>query len=120
MLFRSSAAGRLAQLGNSQDKHRPGRMRYAGSSFRSAALKVHDELKRLLESRCGSKRRRMGRISSAASEEQNVIYVHGDELVKWLDQLPARLNGPARAAVRQALRESRTALMNRAPRASDY
>jgi hypothetical protein len=62
----------------------------------------------------------MGRISSAAPEEQTVIYVHGDELVKWLDQLRARLNGPARAAVRQALREIRTALMNRAPRASDY
>ena len=35
----ASAAGRLAQLANSQDKHRPGRMRYAGSDFSPREMK---------------------------------------------------------------------------------
>jgi hypothetical protein len=92
-----------------------GRMRYPGSAFRSAALRVHDELKQLLGKPPWVQAVVVvvwGEFPQERYEEENVAYVRGDDLVNWLDDLPPRLNGPARAAVTQALREIRTKLAN--------
>ncbi len=89
-----------------------GRMRYSGNKFRAAALKVHDELKPVLERPQWVQAVVVvwGEFPQGLHEEENVVYLRGDELVPWLTDLSPKLNGPARAAVQAALGEIRPAI----------
>jgi hypothetical protein len=103
-LHNASVAGR--------DALSSGRLRFTGSSFRSAALTIHDELERRLERSAWVQAVVVvwGEFPQARHEEKKVVYVRGNELVSWLLELPALLNGPQCAAARDALREIRVAL----------
>lgn len=50
------------------------------------------------------------RDTQARHEEQDVVYLLGDELRPWLSGLPEKLNAPQRAALTTALREVRASL----------
>jgi hypothetical protein len=89
-----------------------GRLRYRGSDFRSSALRIHDELDRLLGRGTWVQAAVVvwGEFPQGRHEEGNVVYVRGEELLTWLRELPPRLTGPARAATAEALREMRIAV----------
>jgi hypothetical protein len=95
------------------DALRSGRVQYSGASFRGGALGV----KRALEQALGARAPWVqavvvvwGEFPQARHEEEDVVYVRGDELRAWLSQLPPRLNGPQRAALVTALQEARQGL----------
>jgi hypothetical protein len=54
-----------------------------------------------------------GDFPQSRHEERDVVYVRGDELRPWLEQLQVRVNAPQRAALVTALQEVRTALAER-------
>lgn len=51
-----------------------------------------------------------GDFPQARHEEQDVVYVSGDELRAWLAELPSKMNAPQRAALVTALQKARGAL----------
>jgi hypothetical protein len=88
-------------------------MLYSGGSFRAGAQGVKDAIERQLGWRAPWVQAVVvvwGDFPQAPHDEENVIYVRGDELRPWLEALPARLTGPQRAAVIAALREARDAI----------
>jgi hypothetical protein len=95
------------------DALRSGRLAFSGGAFRSGAKKV----KLALEERLGTRAPWVqpvvivwGEFPQARREEQDVVYLRGDELRPWLSELPARLNAPQRAALMAALKEVRTSV----------
>jgi hypothetical protein len=95
------------------DALRSGRLLYSGGSFRGGAHGVKDAIERQLGWRAPWVQAVVvvwGDFPQARHDEENVIYVRGDELRPWLEGLPARLTGPQRAAVIAALREARNAV----------
>jgi len=86
-----------------------GRLRNDGGGFRAAAASLGEEL----EPMCG---RRpwvqavvviWGEFPQRRHEENRVTYVHGDELVGWLNEQPPRLSSTFVRTVAGALRELR-------------
>jgi hypothetical protein len=51
-----------------------------------------------------------GQFPQARHEEQDVVYLRGEELRSWLSELPVRLNAPQRAALVTGLQEVRISL----------
>jgi hypothetical protein len=90
-----------------------GRLAYSGGGFRGGALRI----KQALEERLGARAPWVqavvvvwGQFPQARHEEQDVVYLLGDELRPWLSGLPEKLNAPQRAALTTALREVRASL----------
>ena len=48
-----------------------------------------------------------GDFPQARHEEQNVIYLGGEELRSWLSEQPSKINGPQQAALVTGLQELR-------------
>jgi hypothetical protein len=95
------------------DALRAGRLVFAGGSFRAAARTVKDEVERQLGWRAPWVQAVVvvwADFPQVQHEEQNVVYVSGEELLRWLNGLPERMNRPQRAALIAALREVRDAL----------
>jgi hypothetical protein len=95
------------------DALRSGRLAYSGGGFRGGALRI----KQALEERLGARAPWVqavvvvwGQFPQARHEEQDVVYLLGDELRPWLSGLPEKLNAPQRAALTTALREVRASL----------
>ena len=98
------------------DALRSGRMTFSGGSFRFGAMRI----KRLLEQRLGARAPWVqavavvwGDFPQGRHEEQEVVYVRGDQLRSWLAELPQKVNAPQRAALVTALQEIRASLSNR-------
>jgi hypothetical protein len=105
LLHTTAAAGR--------DALRSGRIVYSGGSFRAGARGVKDAIERELGWRAPWVQAVVvvwGDFPQARHEEENVVYVRGEELYAWVEGLPEKLNAPQRAAVVAALRETRMAL----------
>jgi hypothetical protein len=98
------------------DALRSGRLAFPGWMFRNGAKRI----KLALEERLGSRAPWVqavvvvwGDFPQAHHNEQDVVYVRGDELRTWLATLPQKINGPQRAALVTALQEVRTSLSAR-------
>lgn len=105
LLHGTSAAG--------DDALRSGRIAYTGGSFRFGALQI----KKALEERLGFRAPWVqavaviwGDFPQARHQEQDVVYLRGDQLRPWLSELPQKVNAPQRAALVTALNEVRTLL----------
>jgi len=105
LLNGTAAAGR--------DSLRSGRLAYPGRNFRGAAWRI----KELLEQRLGFRAPWVqavvvvwGDFPQRRHEEEDVMYVQGEELITWLSDLPAKATAPQRAAYVTALREVRESL----------
>lgn len=95
------------------DALRSGRLAFPGGTFRFGAKKVKVALQERLGSRAPWVQGVVvvrGEFPQARHEEHDVVYVRGNELIPWLAELPARFNGPQRAALVTALREVRKSL----------
>jgi hypothetical protein len=95
------------------DALRSGRLAFAGGVFRSGAKRI----KLGLEERLGTRAPWVqavvivwGEFPQARLDDQNVVYLRGDELLPWLSELPTRLNAPQRSALITALQEVRTSV----------
>jgi hypothetical protein len=95
------------------DALRSGRLTYPGIRFRAGARAV----KQAVEQRLGARAPWVqavvvvwGEFPQARHEEQDVVYLRGDELRSWLAELPRRINAPQRAALATALQEVRAGL----------
>lgn len=98
------------------DALRSGRLFFSGGAFRSAARRMNEEIERELGSRAPWVQAVVvvwGDFPQARHEEENVVYVRGEELVLWLEQLPEKLNRPRRAACTAAVQEVRGSLRAR-------
>jgi Nuclease-related domain len=92
------------------DALRSGRLAFHGGVFRYGAKRI----KVALEERLGARAPWVqavvvvwGDFPQARHEEQDVIYLRGEELRSWLSELPSRINAPQRAALVTGLRELR-------------
>jgi hypothetical protein len=86
---------------------------YAGGVFRGSAKRIKVELERSLGHRGPWVQAVVvvwGAFRQRHHEEEDVVYVAGDQLIPWLAGLRPRLNAPQRAALVTALKEARTAL----------
>jgi hypothetical protein len=95
------------------DALRAGRLLFRGGSFRAGARTVKDVVERRLGSRAPWVQAVVvvwADFPQLRYEEESVVYVSGEELRRWLDALPERLNAPKRAAVVAAVREVRAAV----------
>jgi hypothetical protein len=95
------------------DALRSGRILYRGVAFRSGAKRVNVELEKRLGFRAPWVQSVVvvwGDFPQAHHEEQDVVYVRGEDLVLWLGGLPEKANAPQRAALTTALQEVRTTL----------
>jgi hypothetical protein len=95
------------------DALRSGRVLYRGNAFRSGARRVNAELERKLGFRASWVQAVVviwGDFPQSHHEERDVVYLRGEQLTAWLEGLPAKLNGPQRAAYVTALREVRESL----------
>jgi hypothetical protein len=109
LLHGTSAAGR--------DGLRAGRLVYGGVGFRAGAKRVNSALADRLGFGAPWVQPVVvvwGDFPQERHEEQNVVYVRGEQLVGWLTGLPDRINAPQRAACVTALREVRKALQGSA------
>jgi membrane protein implicated in regulation of membrane protease activity len=95
------------------DALRSGRMTYPGASFRGGALHV----KLALETQLGFRAPWVqavavvwGDFPQARHEEEDVVYLRGDQFLGWLASLPEKVNAPQRAAYVTALGEVRSVL----------
>jgi nuclease-like protein len=95
------------------DALRSGRLTFAGGSFRFGAKRV----KVLLEERLGFRAPWVQAVAvvwadfpQGQHEEQDVVYLRGDQLRPWLSALPQKMTAPQRAALETAIREVRTSL----------
>lgn len=98
------------------DALRSGRLTFAGGSFRFGAKKI----KQLLEQRLGFRAPWVqavavvwGDFPQGRHEEQDVVYLRGDQLRSWIAELPQKVNAPQRAALVTALQEIRELLSTR-------
>lgn len=95
------------------DSLRCGRLSFAGAALRGAARNVKDALERQLGFRAPWVQPVVviwGDFPQRRHEEQGVVYVSGDELLPWLQTLPAKATAPQRAAFIAALRQVREEL----------
>jgi hypothetical protein len=95
------------------DMLRAGRLAYPGGAFRAGAKRI----KLMLEERLGARAPWVqavvvvwGQFPQRRHNEQDVVYLRGDELRPWLSELPMKLNAPQRAALVTALQELRKSL----------
>jgi hypothetical protein len=105
LLHGTSAAG--------SDGLRAGRLVYGGAAFRGGARRVNSALAGRLGFGAPWVQPVVvvwGDFPQERHEEQNVVYVRGEQLVGWLTGLPERINAPQRAACVTALREVREVL----------
>jgi hypothetical protein len=105
LLHGTSAAG--------SDGLRAGRLVYGGAGFRGGARRVNSALAGRLGFGAPWVQPVVvvwGDFPQERHEEQNVVYVRGEQLVGWLTGLPERINAPQRAACVTALREVREVL----------
>jgi hypothetical protein len=95
-----------------QDALTAGRLKYPGRTSRGAARRIRTELERRVGRTAWVQGVVVvrGEFPQRRHEENHVVYVRGADLVSWLRELPAKLNGPARAAIGEALREIRDAV----------
>jgi hypothetical protein len=92
------------------DQLAAGRLRYPGGAFRGAANTINKRLERQLGHRCPWVQAVVviwGDFPQQHHQERDVVYIAGDELVRWIEQLPGRTNGPQRAALVTALQQTR-------------
>jgi hypothetical protein len=95
------------------DALRSGRLNYPGGIFRSGAKQVKDALEARLGSRAPWVQAVVivwGDFPQARHQEQDVVYLRGDQMLPWLAEQPQKFNGPQRAALTTALQEVRTSL----------
>jgi hypothetical protein len=89
-----------------RDALREGRLRFAGSGFRRAAIDLGERLERL-----GVRRPYVEAVivirgdPQRRHEEEWATYVHGTELLGWLQERPSRLAAQGLDELRRALRE---------------
>jgi hypothetical protein len=95
------------------DALRSGRLNYPGGIFRSGAKQIKDAIEARLGSRAPWVQAVVvvwGDFPQAHHEEQDVVYLRGDQMTTWLGEQPQKLNGPQRAALTTALQEVRVSL----------
>jgi hypothetical protein len=95
------------------DALRSGRLAYPGGAFRAGAKRIKEAMELRLGSRAPWVQAVVvvwGAFPQARHDEQDVVYLSGDELRPWLSELPERLNAPQRASLVTALREVRASL----------
>jgi hypothetical protein len=95
------------------DALRSGRLNYPGGIFRSGAKQVKDAIEARLGSRAPWVQAVViiwGDFPQAHHQEQDVVYLRGEQMIAWLVEQPQKLNGPQRAALTTALREARASL----------
>jgi Nuclease-related domain len=93
-----------------QDALRCGRMRFSGSAFRSGAWAVKSAVQRRLGTRSPWVQAVAvvwGDFPQQRHTEDRVVYLSGEHLTEWLESLDERLNAPQRAAIVEALKETR-------------
>lgn len=95
------------------DVLRSGRLTFTGSSFRSGAWRV----KELLEERLGFRAPWVQAVvvvwadfPQGRHEEEDVVYLRGDQLQPWLSGLPQKMKAPQRAALVMAIQEVQASL----------
>jgi hypothetical protein len=96
------------------DALRSGRISHPGRVVRGSAKRINHELRQRLGSGTAPSVQAVvvvwGDFPQDRHTEQEVVYLHGDQLVSWLNELPTKLNAPQRAALITALAEVREEL----------